>query len=163
MIRNMIGLQILLVLLAVPTGCSMNSRARGFTEKKFDKIKIGMTEAQVKELLGKPLRVVRIEDRLYKVKIASGRIVEEIISYDEREVVVEAHGYITSKRHLDPGISRVQAEGILHCKISKAVGVRCRWVYADASPIPMTSGANATIEFGYDGKVKDIRKNWEAS
>jgi len=160
MARSMKGLQVLLVILPIVTAsCGWNTHAPGFTKEKFSKIKVGMTEAQVRKILGKPMRALRTEDRLYRVKVASGSEVEQIISYDERGAVAEAHGYVAEKRHLCPGISRVQAEGILHCSVSKRIGVRHRWVYAHNPPLPFAGLPNAEVEFGYDRRVEEIVKD----
>ena len=148
---------VLVILPVVCTSCSTNTwtYAPGFTEQKFSKIRVGMTQAEVRKMLGKPLSVSRTEDRLYRVKLASGRVSEEIISYNQRGIVVEAHGYVAGKRHLPPAITRAQAEGFLHCSVSKRVGVRYRWDYA-ATHMPLAVQEVRAVEFGYDRRVKRI-------
>jgi len=136
-------------------GCGKTTYAPGFTDEKFGKITVGMTEEQVKALVGEPLFTVRKEDRLYRVRVASGDLVDQVISYNERGNVSDAEGYVAKQRMIIPGISRSQAEGILHTTESKLLGTRWRWEYATNTVLADPHRTRA-VEFGCDAKVKEV-------
>ena len=107
--------------------------ARGFSDAKFASVRVGVTEADVVRILGRPLSVDRAEERLYKVAIASGEVVPVVIRYDERGNVSpdSPRSEVMQNRRIQVSTTRGDAERALHTRGSVHFRFLDYWHYAE--------------------------------
>ena len=127
-------------------GCSRGGTvySRGFTEAKFARVKVGMSEHDVLRILDEPLEKHRYESLTYRLVDSSGLVRSTEIELDNGEVI-DWDIRVAGAKGVRAGMSRKMAEAKMGTHSSTCTELYIVWQYS---------------RFAYfDGEVRDIAFN----